>query len=157
MFALRALNLLLNCYVGIMTTYSKDIVALHQLEKAISLFFEEDYICAITLAGAAEDICKGILERESKETSVDKLKAWFKDKYPEAPELEKFYFHANKTRNSLKHFNDTTESSVEIDKEEAVYWLNRAVMNYDWSHAILTKPIIQHIDWMNNKLKNENL
>ncbi|BFM07738.1 hypothetical protein [Halioxenophilus aromaticivorans] len=115
-----------------MTTYSKDILALHQLEKAISLFFdEEDYICAITLAGAAEDICRGILERESKETSVDKLKAWLEEKHPEAPELKRFYVHANEIRNSLKHFTDATESSVEIDKEEAVYWLNRAVMNYD--------------------------
>jgi hypothetical protein len=141
-----------------MKKYSKDLIALIQLERAIKLFFEEhDYISVITLAGASEEICRKILEREKKDSSVDKLRNWFKDKYPDAPENAKFFTYANHTRNSLKHFDDNMEIEVEIDQREAAYWLARAVMNYDWSHAILTKPLLEYISWMLKEIKDGNL
>lgn len=138
-----------------MENYSKTQLALIQLEKAIELFFEkEDFVCCITLAGASEEITRKMLEREGKQPSADKLKVWFKDKYPEAPENNNFFKHANKTRNSLKHFDDPSETGVEIDKREAVYWLCRAFMNYEMSHAILTKPLIQYMSWMVKAIKS---
>ncbi len=136
---------------------SKDMIALIQLERAIELFFEkEDFISAITLAGASEEICRKILERECKVSSGDMLKEWFKEKYPDAQENEKFFKHANQSRNSLKHFDNPKEIEVEIDQIEAAYWLARAVMNYDLSHAILTKPLIKFISWMLKENKSEN-
>ncbi|PSW08903.1 hypothetical protein C9I98_26215 [Photobacterium sanctipauli] len=141
-----------------MKTYSKSQLALIQLEKAIALFFEEqDYVCCITLAGASEEITRKILERDSKKPVAEKLQGWFKDKYPDAPENSNFYAHANRTRNSLKHFDNLNESEVEINEAEAAYWLCRAFMNYEMSHAILTEPLIRFMGWMVENGKNGQL
>ena len=58
-----------------------------------------------------------------------------------------FYKHANRTRNGLKHFTDPAETHVNVDEAEANYWLCRAMLNYDYSHAILTKPMFKYISW----------
>ena len=43
-------------------TYTKTEVAAHQLERALHLFLDEnDYVCAITLAGACEEILGKLL------------------------------------------------------------------------------------------------
>lgn len=141
-----------------MKNYSKSQLALIQLEKAIELFFEEkNYVCCVTLAGASEDITRKMVERDGKLPSADKLKNWFKEKYPDAIENESFYTHANKTRNSLKHFNDAKEMDIEINEGEAAYWLCRAFMNYEMSHAILTKPLLEYMSWMIKAIKNGEL
>jgi len=141
-----------------MKNYNKTELALIQLEKAIELFFErKDYVCCITLAGASEEITRKMLERENKQASADKLKDWFKAKYPDAPENLKFFTHANKTRNSLKHFDDPSEIEVAINEGEAVYWLCRAFMNYEMSHAVLTMPLLDFMEWMIKRIKEGDL
>jgi len=142
-----------------MKNYSKDQVALIQLERAIQIFFEDkDYVSTISLAGASEDITKSMLEREGKKPSSEKLKVWFREKHPDIDVNNKFFYHhANLTRNFVKHFNNPQETHMDIGKREAAYWVTRAVMNYDWSHAILTKPLIEYIDWLVREIKNGNL
>ena len=51
--------------------HPKSGVARVQLVEAISLFLEGNYICSITLAGAAEAICAGILEDEGMTSVVE--------------------------------------------------------------------------------------
>jgi hypothetical protein len=128
--------------------YSKSELARIQLERAIELFLDEkDYISVITLAGASEEITRNILEREGKTPSVDKLKEWAEENHPSSEVHDRFYNHANRTRNNLKHFTNHEEVDVEVNETEAIFWLCRAVLNYDWSHAILTKPMLKYISW----------
>jgi hypothetical protein len=132
--------------------YSKSKLALIQLEKAMEVFFEEkDYISAITLAGASEEITRCMLEREGKATAVDDLKEWLENNHPGSDVHESFYKKANKTRNSLKHFTDASEANVFVDEAETIYWLTRAVINYDRAHVIQTKPIIKYISWLKER------
>ena len=129
--------------------YSKSKLALIQLEKAIELFFEnKDYVCSITLAGASEDITRGMERRDGLSTAVDDLKSWLKDNHPDSDLLEGFYTKANETRNMLKHHSVRGESYVSVGIEEAEYWLIRALINYDRSHAVLTKPMFDLITWI---------
>jgi len=132
--------------------YTKSKLALIQLERALELFFdEEDYISAITLAGASEDITRSMLKRDGKNAVVEDLKEWLEKNEPSSPVLQDFYKKANKTRNSLKHFSDASETHVFVDEEVTVYWLTRAVMSYDRTHSIHTKPIILYITWLNER------
>ncbi len=49
---------------------NKKSIALHQLNRAIELFLDEkDYICSITLSGAAEEILGRMVEHECDNTS----------------------------------------------------------------------------------------
>jgi len=133
--------------------YSKSKLALIQLERAIELFFEDkDYVCSITLAGASEDITRGMERRGGLSTAVGDLEDWLKANHPNSDLLHGFYKKANETRNMLKHFSVCGESHVFVGIDEAKYWLIRALINYDRSHAVLTKPMFELISW----IKQEN-
>jgi len=131
---------------------TKQEIARIQLERAIDLFFEgQDYISTITLAGASEEITRQILERQGKPTSSEKLKEWVVENHPDSPALNNFYVHANKTRNSLKHFTDPEELEVFVDQAEAQYWVTRALLNYEWSNLILTEPMVKLMFWLKSQ------
>ena len=54
-----------------MLTLTKQQVAEHQLERALRLFLDErDYVSAITLAGASEEILGRLLAKEGKEHAL---------------------------------------------------------------------------------------
>lgn len=140
--------------------YSKQEIALYQLEMAIKLFFEgEDYISCITLAGASEEITGRMIQEEGKKNFLDQLRDYYKND-PVIDTSEKFYRWARTTRNALKHFNDKNEKSVYVCKLEAYQYVQAAVCNYLNINYFYTKTISEFMEWSraemyNNSLKND--
>jgi len=107
-------------------------IAVKQLETAIDLFVDRgDYISAITLAGAAEEILGVLVKRSGKHPSVDDLCRSLIAKYvPTADPKHIRDQYLNKARNSLKHANRAKEDEIAIEVEqEAISMIARALNN----------------------------
>ncbi len=116
-----------------MPTFSKRKVAAHQLERALCLFLDEnDYVCAITLAGASEEVLGKLLEQSGQEHAlgsfVKACVAIGKNIHGEEWPPKLFVTMANGFRDSLKHITDG--QVVTVPKEAAVEILDRAIENY---------------------------
>jgi hypothetical protein len=117
-------------------SYDTKRIALEQLETALRLYLEQrDYIAAITLAGAAEEILGRIAKNMGIETSLQTLSndavAIHKRLLNVAIERKHFVKRANYARNKLKHVDPITEPTIVFDpEEEAIDMLNRAIENY---------------------------
>ena len=113
--------------------YTKFQLAEIQLERALQLFLDEnDYICAVTLAGAAEELL-GKLREQSGETSelkaiIDECVAIGRNVYAEAWATKLFSEVFTYPRNELKHIGDG--SSIVILRDTAVPIISRAITNY---------------------------
>lgn len=111
-----------------------------QLNRALHLFVEEqDYVSAITLAGAAEGILDGLLRLEGKGDQVA-LDNWI-DLCIAAGGLketkkqrQEFANILNWHRNELKHHDarrgDELEDEIPVGRGDAVECLERAISNY---------------------------
>lgn len=116
-----------------MLTLTKLGVAEHQLERALRLFLDEkDYVCAITLAAASEEILGKLLEKAGKEHAlgsfVKACVATGKVVYNENWSHKDFADMANAFRNDLKHYTDG--NPITIPREAAVEILDRAIENF---------------------------
>ena len=115
--------------------YEKKDIAITQLKKAIQLFQEKEYICAVTLAGAAEEILGKIAKKRSTTKALEgELHFWnqLSDIVGKSkPDKKKVIEVLNRTRNELKH-NDLGENIIiEADLEiEAQCLIDRAIRNY---------------------------
>ncbi|WP_339858734.1 hypothetical protein [Pseudohongiella acticola] len=137
--------------------YSKQEIALYQLEKAIELFFEgRDYISCITLAGASEEITGRMIQNTGKKNFLDQLRDYYKDD-PAIDTSKSFYRWARTTRNALKHFNDKNEESVYVCGLEAQQYVQAAVCNYLNINYIYSKTISQFMDWSREEMHNNSL
>lgn len=114
-------------------TYTKTEVAAHQLERALHLFLDEnDYVCAITLAGACEEILGKLLEKSGKEPSLRSLVklcvAIEKKDLGEECSPKEFVTMANAFRDGLKHYTDG--QPITVPRDAAVEIIDRAIENY---------------------------
>lgn len=115
-----------------MITLSKLEAAEHQLERALQLFLEEaDYVSAITLAGASEELLGKLLEQQGKEPVIKNFAAacvaaghHVKENWRE----KIFISMANSFRDGLKHITDG--QPISVSSEAAADILDRAVENY---------------------------
>lgn len=126
-------------------TLTKTEVAAHQLERALRVFLDEaDYVCAITLAGASEEILGKLLEKSGKEHSlgsfVNACVAIGKNVHGEEWSLKVFVTMANEFRDGLKHYTDG--QPITVPREAAVEILNRAIDNY-WSLTQQETPFMR--------------
>lgn len=113
-------------------SYSKLELAVHQLDRAIKLFIDEhDYISAITLSGAAEEISGKLLEgktgtNEFKELIEECLE--LSSRTPggaiEAKEFREIFTHH---RNELKHIGSGAD--ISISAACAHQFVDRAMQN----------------------------
>lgn len=114
-----------------MTTISKLDVAVHQLNIAIRLFLDGDYLASLTLAGAAEEILGRLCERGGKPVAVDFIVDYhLKDTDPALPEKkrrETLLNMLNRPRNAAKHANDPNEASFDVDQAWPLQMIMRAV------------------------------
>lgn len=121
---------------------SKDEIGRVQLVEAINLFLQENWICAITLAGAAEAVFAGILEKIGLSSVVeDSIEAincirGMSDVQrhtlnPMQGKTDKAIYNKwNEARNHLKHHNKKEQSTVKLNLFDEAYWLiKRALMN----------------------------
>lgn len=94
-----------------MNKYSKEEIALMQLEAAIELFWEARYIPAITLAGASEEVYDALLKQHSDKIGIplpnqaEMEKAIF-DAHYEIIGIRNYIAYRNNTKNELKHHGD---------------------------------------------------
>jgi len=121
-------------------TLSNLEIAHRQIERAIVLFLDDhDYVSALTLAGAAEEILGKLLNQEGKEHWLDSIskgalralgfrKREFQS--PEALKARKEIAHiANRHKNTFKHYNNDGTVTLLVDVA-AAEMIDRAISNY---------------------------
>jgi len=121
-------------------TISNLEVAHRQIERAIVVFLDDkDYVSALTLAGAAEEILGKLLNKEGKEHWLDSISKGalralgFRKMEFETPEALKakkeIANNANHYKNRLKHYNDDGTITLLINVA-AAEMIDRAISNY---------------------------
>jgi len=117
-----------------MDRISKIEISLIQIERAILLALDEfEYVSAITLAGAAEEILGKILEAEGKTSShtaiLTLLQLSHEQLNLQTLSKEEQKEITNGTRNHLKHFMGTEYIEANL-KQQACNLIHRAISNY---------------------------
>jgi len=111
-------------------------VALNHLQMAIDMFLKnQDLLCVLTLAGAADEILGQYATRANEKTMLDLLCSSLKKEYSINMTDKNFkYEYLNKAKNTVKHFNKDEIEIIELDPEsEALTMLIRAIGNL-YSH-----------------------
>ncbi|BCM25162.1 hypothetical protein [Methyloradius palustris] len=112
--------------------YSKLEIAEHQLEQAARLYLDEgDYISAITLAGASDELIRELLNRQGKKSELDNYAdtvLFIGKTMGEKWAKKEIIDDANYYRNHLKHFKDG--ESISITRDSASQIIDRVVTNF---------------------------
>lgn len=119
------------------TEISKSEIACVQLTEAIALFLQEKFLCAITLAGAAEGVFAGLLNAQGEKAIVERsVEAMEKIhnvtglSVMENLPANRIYNQWNTTRNAIKHHDKNEGSVVTINLFDEAYWMiKRALSN----------------------------
>jgi hypothetical protein len=102
-----------------------------QLDAAIDHFFDNNHVCSLTLAGAAEDILAGLLQADGEQSAFEFLYGWYQREYSVTYSKKDFSRQiANLPRNWLKHAKEDAESQLKISKKHSIGMLMRAVPCY---------------------------
>ena len=126
-------------------------IALHQLERAILLFLNEnDFISSLTLAGAAEEILGTYVKNKDKEPCVEVQAKLLKDQdLFELSEKEIMFLHLNLARNALKHFHDEAEENMSLALEtEAIALIVRGLDNVVKLEIKFSKAMNDFVLWV---------
>jgi hypothetical protein len=113
---------------------SAEAIAEHQLRTALRLWQEQDYLSALTLAGAAEEILGKRLQKVGRKPSFDQLKALIvaiaRQDGDTDPKLEAVVGdRLNHTRNQLKHYSGDDELCFDL-RTDCQEMLERAIGNF---------------------------
>ena len=102
-----------------------------QLGSAIDHYFQGDYVCAVTLAGAAEDIFAGLLKASGQQTPFEFLHDWYQENYNTTVSKNDFSRKiANLGRNWLKHAKEDADTKFDITEGDSIMMLMRALPCY---------------------------
>lgn len=123
-------------YEGV-TTLPKTSVAQTQLIEAISLFVANKFLCAITLAGAAEEILGKLLLQKSELSviresiqSIQEIRAKTGLAVMGGKSDKEIVDEWNATRNALKHLLAPDQECISINLCDEAYWMiKRALAN----------------------------
>lgn len=121
-------------------TLSNLEIAERQLERSISIFLDdEDYVSALTLAGAAEEILGKLLNKVGKKHWLDSIShgalraLGFRKSTLETPEAKSARKEianiANRHKNNVKHYNADGSITFFVDVA-AAEMIDRAISNY---------------------------
>jgi hypothetical protein len=124
------------------TQVSKIDIALIQLRTAVQLYNKKNYISAITLAGASEEILGQIANIRSGTNAllddkiwIDQIADYFKKPRPAFSRVAK---SRNKIKNELKHNDTGQDIKVDFDfKFEAEEFILGAIRNHELVTGIL--------------------
>lgn len=123
-------------------------IAVMQLHTAIDLFLHSNYICAITLAGAAEEILGKYASHTKNCTAHSLLIEGLVELYKEDPKWLNDNV-VNHDRNHLKHHDSQTDDSLEIDpKFSAIVLIVRAIHNFKVCGPPLTAEMESFVEWL---------
>jgi hypothetical protein len=139
--------------------FHKTEIAKRQIDTAVDLFLEgKDFISALTLAGAGEEITGKLLDRKGKKSMLQKLHVWYQDVTGTKIDYGKFCQKTNLARNTLKHANNPEEDELEIQQWEAVQMIMRAMTNYKELVGEPSEKMKVMAKWLvKNKGKYENM
>lgn len=102
-----------------------------QIDAAIEHFFKGEYVPAITLAGAAEDILAGLLRAKGQQSAFEFLHEWYQKTYGVLISKQEFSRQfANLGRNWLKHASEDADTTFEVSNQECIQMLMRALPSY---------------------------
>ena len=132
-------------------------IAIHQLNKAIDLFFEGDYVCCIGLAGSSEELIGKLIDKEN---SISYLLEYCKREYSidlKNKAIIKNIF--NGTKNKLKHFDQDDDPIIKDSLDgQALFLLCRAVANYFHLDINPTPQIKSFMEYLNTlSIEDEKL
>jgi hypothetical protein len=112
------------------TVITKLAVATIQLNAAIRLFFDGDYLSSLTLAGAAEGILGALSLHAQLPNAVDFVVEYYRGKTDAETDREHRKFITdilNDARNQAKHAGDPSETHFELDRIQPVSMIMRAL------------------------------
>lgn len=135
------------------TQIDKREIAQIQLKEAIVLFLDEKFLCAITLAGAAEEVLARLLNARGEQSvveesieAIERLRETTGLAIMEDRPKKEIFNLWNSARNTIKHHNEKSEESVTINLFDEAYWMiKRALANA----SKLGIPISNEVDFEN--------
>jgi hypothetical protein len=128
-----------------------------QIDCAIEHFFNNDYICSVTLAGAAEDILGGLLKASGEQSPFEFLHAWYQETYNTKVSAREFSHQiANTARNWLKHSEDDARSKYDVLEQDSILMLMRAVPCYFKLKQPYTKQMNRFFQYINANIGEIN-
>jgi len=124
-----------------MKKISKEHIALIQLRTALELFNTKNYIAAITLAGAAEEILGQLSKSLNRSNDMELTKFMFRMTFPEYDYQEERL----RIRNELKH-HTPGHDSLEYDnfRMTAITHISGAIINYKFYKGSIPDEKIVH-------------
>lgn len=119
------------------TRISKREIARLQVCDAISLFLIGRYVCAITLAGAAEAVLAGLLAQRGEHSITEESNAVIQNiqkntglAVGEKKRANELFNDWNAVRNRLKHHDKNEEDTLTLNLFDEAYWMiKRATIN----------------------------
>ena len=114
--------------------YNVKAIAIEHLSHAIKLYLNDEYLPAITLAGAAEEILGKFVKKENKKNALSSIiefaKLYASAMNKKVENDDQIINRSKKVRNKLKHFDGNKEEICFIPKLEAFLIISRAIENY---------------------------
>ncbi len=114
------------------TIISKLEIAQRQLDEAVTLFLKGDYVCSLTLAGAAEGIFAGLLNQKGNPSVVEESfeaiqRIRGKIGLPVMGDKKntEIFNQWNDARNKLKHHGKKESETVKLNLFDEAYWMLR--------------------------------
>ena len=143
------------------STLTKRDIARRQVVESINLFLRGDFICALTLAGAAEGVLAGLLAAEGRESAVEESTSRIRSLLDSIglhtikPRKDTdYYADWNKARNLAKHHGKSESGSVTLNQFDEAYWMiERALRNA----SLLTLTVDNADDYRNWVIANINM
>lgn len=128
--------------------YRKTELAEIQLDRAVRLFVDDaDYVSAVTLAGAAEEIYGSLLTREGRPNALDDLyESWKGGNLPEITQ-KAFRQKLNHVKNQLKHAGDPQYDEIEVTQADAMVLIARAAGMHPRFANKPTAELIRFREW----------
>lgn len=133
-------------------------IAQVQIDCAIRLFYERDYICALTLAGAAEDVLGGLIKSNEGLHVRDDLNKIIREKYPDLSD-KLIGDTLNRSRNMFKHFIDDDAELNFKPFDDSLLMILRAMSNYCKVRNAMTETMINFANdsYITSELKKISL
>lgn len=131
-------------------------IAVRQLRTAAKLYNTGDYICSITLSGAAEEILGKIAKKRTNRNQLENEVHYLRSVYEyfsgsNIPSDKELIRNINKVKNELKHNDNGENEWVNADFEnEAVLLFVKAVKNYhdcynEFPNDRIIKNLFEHL------------
>lgn len=137
------------------TQITKGEIAKIQLAEAINLFLAGKYLCAITLAGAAEEVLARLLNQRGEISVVEKSFQSIQNirektglSVMSGKPKNEIFNEWNSARNTLKHHGKTDDETVTINLFDEAYWMIKRGLANAEKLGISIKNQIDFENWI---------